>query len=510
MANTSNNYKKTLMGSVGAGVGAVFNPGDRTYYILEHKVSTRYHKAGEWQEIIVDQIELGRDPSCQVRFDEQFDTVSRKHAAIVRDGENWKLIQLSKTNTTFLNGHPVKEEWYLQNGDEIQLSVNGPKLGFIVPSGNKSTVGSIGLSRRLSLFRQQALRPYRVVLWILALLLLLAIGLGGFFIWKGHKENTLLKQNSEQKMKEYEQMLIDSEKRHQQELDSLAGRYRSLEDDMRKIKKSATQTARPPRVKQDVDTSRMKGASEGGEAYVRELLSNAYFVMPVSYKISLSDGTEVVLSAGEKVAMGDDSLTVPLVSGTGFLLNNGVFVTTRKMIDPWLMNNDSLFIFMNLMSNAGATIEATLYCQSSSGDEFTISTDRFTCNRSGDVVEMTDDGISYTNAEYDYRSYAYARVELSGGLSYSSSYRPREGESLLLMGYTDGLDSMVGVTEAAVDGIHENYFVFSYADKDVNQLTLGSLLIAVVNGEARVIGMLKGVAPEKGMGLAFPISLMGF
>lgn len=101
-------YKRTLAGSVGAGMGAIFNASGRTYYILEHKTETKYHHAGESQKIIVDQIELGRDSSCQVRFDEACETVSRKHAAIVRDGESWKLIPLSQTNATFVNGQRVE------------------------------------------------------------------------------------------------------------------------------------------------------------------------------------------------------------------------------------------------------------------------------------------------------------------------------------------------------------------------------------------------------------------
>ena len=177
MANkTTQPYRKTLSGSIGAGMGSLFAPGGKKYYILEHKVSSKYHKAGESQEIIVDNIELGRDSHCQVRFDESFKTVSRRHAAIVKDGDMWKLVPLSKTNTTFLNGRPVKEEWYLQNGDEIQLSVNGPKMGFITPTGKKSTVGSIGLTRRLSLFRQQALRPYKTAITCMAVVLVLAVG----------------------------------------------------------------------------------------------------------------------------------------------------------------------------------------------------------------------------------------------------------------------------------------------------------------------------------------------
>ena len=53
---TQNNYKRTVAGSVGAGVGAIFNGSGRTYYILEHKTSSKYHSAGESQKIIIDQI----------------------------------------------------------------------------------------------------------------------------------------------------------------------------------------------------------------------------------------------------------------------------------------------------------------------------------------------------------------------------------------------------------------------------------------------------------------------
>ena len=185
-------YRATLSGSIGAGMGSVFNPNSRKYYILEHKVGSKYHKAGEAQEIIVDQIERGRDSRCQVRFDDNFSTVSRRHAAIVKDGDNWKLVQISKTNTTLLNGRPVQTEWYLQNGDEIQLSVNGPKLGFIVPTGKKATVGSIGLTRRLSLFRQQALRPYKQAIAALATVLVLAVG--GLGTWNYLLRDDLAKQ----------------------------------------------------------------------------------------------------------------------------------------------------------------------------------------------------------------------------------------------------------------------------------------------------------------------------
>ena len=177
---------------------------------MEHKVSSKYHKQGEAQEIIVDYAEIGRDRDCAVRFDESFNTVSRKHAAIVKKDDNWKLIQLSQTNSTFLNGHKVADEWYLQNGDEIQLSVNGPKLGFIIPpaTGKKTTMN---LTHRLSLFRQQALRPYRNAVIIIGVILLLVIGGGvGYGIYL-KKQADAAAAAAAAKQFELEQQLIDAQ-----------------------------------------------------------------------------------------------------------------------------------------------------------------------------------------------------------------------------------------------------------------------------------------------------------
>lgn len=205
------NYKRTVAGSVGAGMAAVFNASGRQYYILEHKTESLYHHAGESQKIIVDQVELGRDSACQVRFDEAFETVSRRHAAIVKDGENWKIIPLSQTNSTIVNGEAIQGEKILNSGDEIRLSSKGPLMGFIVPQGKQSLVSSIGMTERLSLFRQQALRPYKRALWIMAIILVLAIG--GLVTWnllQAKKYDADLKAKQEQ-IEQVQQDLVQSD-----------------------------------------------------------------------------------------------------------------------------------------------------------------------------------------------------------------------------------------------------------------------------------------------------------
>lgn len=177
-------YKRTLAGSVGAGMGALMNGAGRTYYILEFKTTTEYHKAGDSEKVIVDQIELGRDTKCQIRFDDACETVSRKHAAIVREGEGWKLISLSKTNATFVNGQPINGEQILNSGDEIRLSAKGPIIGFIAPQGAKGLVKSIAMTERLKLFQKQALRPYKTGIAILSVVLVLAVAGLSAYIYK--------------------------------------------------------------------------------------------------------------------------------------------------------------------------------------------------------------------------------------------------------------------------------------------------------------------------------------
>lgn len=180
-------YSPDFSKSLTFGISALVK-GKKDYYILEHLVGSNYHTAGEKQEIMLDEVILGRDTDCNVRFDEAFGTVSRHHASITRDGDNWRLTQLSKTNTTFLNGKPLQESWYLQSGDEIQLAVNGPKLIFRIPTDKSG----MSFSQRLDSFRDQVIRPYQtafIVVCCVVLLLIAGAIASGVVIHKISKAN---------------------------------------------------------------------------------------------------------------------------------------------------------------------------------------------------------------------------------------------------------------------------------------------------------------------------------
>jgi pSer/pThr/pTyr-binding forkhead associated (FHA) protein len=167
-------------------------------------VGSHYHQAGEKQEIMLDVIILGRDTDCHVRFDENFRTVSHHHASIVKEGDNWRLIHLSKKNTTFLNGKAVQDSWYLQSGDEIQLAVNGPKLIFRIPTETTE----FKFTQRLSSFKEQVIRPYQTAFIIVCcvIVLLIAGGVAAGIIIKQQSDNI----ERIERINEEQRALIDS------------------------------------------------------------------------------------------------------------------------------------------------------------------------------------------------------------------------------------------------------------------------------------------------------------
>jgi len=371
--DTQTNYKRTVAGSVGAGMGAIFNGSGRTYYMLEHKTSSKYHQAGETQKIIIDQVELGRDASCQVRFDESFETVSRKHAAIERDGDNWKLVHLSASNPTLVNGRPIQGSYYLQSGDEIQLSVNGPRLGFIVPQGKQALTSSIKLTERMNLFRQQALAPYKKALWALATLLVLVIAGFGYWNYSLSQDNKSLKAE----MATY-QAQMDSLSIEKSRLDSLEQQIQEklasdpdneeLKTQLTEVQEQKTRVVYAYNTASSNYSSAKKKAADYGfddDDEVEETTTTTTTTTTEETTSNQTASEETVTTAAADGASEDiasyynDIYTMKvkrislerdgnsydpgiaassLVVGTGFVMN-GKFVTARSNIQPWVYRN---------------------------------------------------------------------------------------------------------------------------------------------------------------------------
>lgn len=296
------NYKRSFAGSVATGMKSVFGSSGRRFYELEHRTSSEKHHSGEVQKIIIDQIELGRDKNCQVHYGEDCKTVSRRHAAIVKDGNGWKLVQLSKTNSTFLNGRKIDTEWYLQNGDEIQLSTGGPRLGFLVKEGAGSLVRSINLTARLSLFRQQALKPYKRALATVAAVLV-AVVVGGIFAINGLSSE----------LDDTQSQLADAVK-HNEELEKLVAEQKGiLENQNGRLDSIA-------KIRQRVVERVVVNPGQSGPSV--DMTS----CHPYVYHMTCS----IVLPNGEKIKFS---------YGTGFQIADGKFVTARHCVHPYYSNN---------------------------------------------------------------------------------------------------------------------------------------------------------------------------
>ena len=90
---------------------------------------------------------LGRDPTCQIRFDDKDEAVGRRHAKISvkqRDPLQIVLTDLASRNGTFVNGHQIQGEVTLTPGDKVQLGTGGPVFQFEISGLNETKVVPLG------------------------------------------------------------------------------------------------------------------------------------------------------------------------------------------------------------------------------------------------------------------------------------------------------------------------------------------------------------------------------
>ena len=421
MSQETVKYNRSFAGSIGAGMKSVFAGKGRRYYELVHKTRSKYHQEGAVQKIIIDNIELGRDPKCQVRFDDSFTTVSRRHAAIVKEGDGWKLVQLSKTNSTYLNGNKVSDSWYLQSGDEIQLSTGGPKMGFVVPQGDAGLVKSIGLTNRLTLFRKQALRPYKTALWCMLAAFLAICSVGGWLIYKQAQKNKELKET----LTQFEQQSKLSEEAMKVKIDSLSKVNFDLDKKVKSLRtavKSAVNSSNQATKPQQKPTSQTSGGDGSANAApkvfsnIEQCFPYIYYIQAVAIEITDPEGNTEKYDC----LQGD----APSWSGTGFLLNDGRFVTARHVIEAWQFwqyNNDGPYKdFMqtlNVIVNNGGTVKCYFGCLSPAGANFTCCSSDFKVNKSHDEYGTYEEGYKWSQGVIP-TDFAYTRTGMSGGLTF--------------------------------------------------------------------------------------------
>ncbi len=366
-------------------------------YTLEFLTNSSKHEVGTFSTIVVPYIELGRDKNCGIRFGDDTQTVSRKHAAIERTSEGVLLINLSVTNQTLINGKPVKRQFYLNNGDEIQLSLEGPKIRY-----NSTDNGSakIGMTQRMGLVMDQAIKPYKTFAIALLALLLFAISGGGYTIYalnndlgkaSGQIETlsvTLKGQNG----------VIDSIKtnnnsiilKNTRKLDSINTKYNKELDvikreniiELNKIKKVVTPN-------------------------LSEIEKEAVFYIEASSVSVKYKGEEKIMELN--------------FNGSGFILNDGKFVTARHIIQPWRYLSEKskeIMFLLNALEQDGAILNIQFRVRSTKGD-YSINSSQFIFNDKKDEVarEIIDGNeIKMKYANLDNTDWAYSVISEKSSL----------------------------------------------------------------------------------------------
>lgn len=506
---TTQPYRRSVSGSIGAGMKSVFGGGGRTYYMLVHKVSSKYHKAGESQPIIVDEIEIGRGSQCQVRFDDSFTTVSRRHAAIVKDGDRWKLVQLSTTNSTYLNGQKVHNEWYLQNGDEIQLSTNGPKLGFIIPEGDKGKVSSIGLTARLNLFRKQALRPYKTALSILGCALVLAIvGIVWLKISTDKDIKALMAENDAKK----EELV-----RMNDSVIQIGANQDSLKTQLEQMK--LDKEAQDKAIKKLQKNMVVKPSTPGSSANNPNNDELSQYEPYVFYIVT--SFVDVFWHQGGTTTFNSNGLNAFGWRGTGFLLEDGTFVTARHVTEPWYYwsNEEGQETMLGLATEVAMNgkVVAHFVATSSSGESFTFSSEDLICKRGNDettLIVKDDVPIFVPKAPFDGNDWAYMKTPYKNGLKYDAEKSKElvRNTSLTILGFpfgfgvkeTDDISPLVTSAMVSANGLQNGKILVTNTGVEHGN-SGGPVFYRNSSGGLEVVGLVSAVT-GRSTGFFVPIS----
>jgi hypothetical protein len=321
-------------------------------YTLTYLSNTSSKRVGDYETIVIPTIQLGRDGGCAIRFQHsEYPTVSGTHAAIERQAENVVIIKhLSQSNPTLVNGRPINKEWYLNNGDVVQLSLEGPKLRY-----NTSATGTakIGFTQKAKLVAEQAIKPYKTAISIIGLILVISTSTLTYFLrdTKIALEEALGRiELSEEELENTKRKAVEYEEQLKLEQEKMRQALVSIEKGKRKVSSLKTEFDK-------LKSSQNVGV--GGNvpnAIGDEIKGQVYFLRVTKIQVELPSGEKGETDKGW--------------TGTGFLLADGRFVTARHCIQGWrfIKSPDDPLYVLNIAENNGGRVVVDFEAQSSTGN----------------------------------------------------------------------------------------------------------------------------------------------
>ncbi|MBI1221705.1 MAG: FHA domain-containing protein [Bacteroidetes bacterium] len=449
-------------------------------YTLEYLSQSSKHAQGSYETIVIPYIELGRSSKCGVQFGDDTPTVSRRHCAIERKGAEISVLNLSTSNPTLVNGRPITDKYFLNNGDEIQLSAEGPKLRF---NTTKTGTAKIGFTNKMNLVMQQAIKPYKTAAVTILCLFLIAIAGGSWALVNLNKQTEVLTVLTNQqadsmaalnaKNQALSSLMKESDEKLKAEQDRLMRANRGLVTEISELRKKNA----------EVMEANKSGAEliEPLKGYVLALFLNK---MTVEYQ-----------GESESYDLGSQCMC------TGFLTNDGNFVTARHCIDAPLTDDE----MANFIENSGGRV--TLHYTAMSYDRsirFDFTNKQMTADFTKDEkYQHTLQGISGSVRVPDYFSgadWAYLPVNIEGGLPFDKglSKNLKSGDRLIVLGYSYGmsyrkdgnLEPYYSTANVALSGLHNQTIQTSEAGFDGGNS--GGPVFVVRDGKIQCVGIVTG------------------
>ncbi|CAN5587423.1 hypothetical protein BH23BAC1_BH23BAC1_25470 [soil metagenome] len=482
-------------------------------YTLEFLTSATGHPLGSFETIVVPFILIGRDKKCQVLFDDDVPTVSRKHASIERVGTNYTIKNLSQINPTLINDEVIDQPSILKNGDEIQLSLEGPRFRF-----NESVKGTskMGFTKRMNLVMKQAIKPYKVVA-ISSVLLLLVFGfVGAYFI------SDLTRKNKEQKLYLTELQKKDSLNiaAYNSQLENAIQSYTEKLDSSNKASGGVIQTLNKKVQKlesgkaKEVIQVKPEAGNPVGLAY-RRFKDDIYFLETTSAIAKLPGGEEIDLAKELNYSW----------TGTGFLLRDGRFVTARHCIQGWryLLNDESLAnLYVNSLETQHQAKIIITFKATSPNNSFSFKNDQFSFNDQADnVIDVqTPEGevIQLRMAELNNTDWAVMKTSYKSNLDFDKemSMNIQAGEPVVVLGYSYGLGGtsespgkispLLSESTIARDGLNSSGNI-DLTNRNFGTGNSGGPVLCKIQDDYKVIGIVSaGLGSE--IGFIVPINVL--
>jgi pSer/pThr/pTyr-binding forkhead associated (FHA) protein len=454
-------------------------------YTLEYLTTTGKHKQGSYETIVVPYVELGRDKKCGVTFGDDSPTVSRRHCAIERKGNETFIVNLSTSNPTLVNGRPVNERFFLNNGDEIQLSMEGPKLRF---NTTKTGTAKMGFTNKMNLVMQQAIKPYKTAAIAFLITILVLAGGGTFAFMKLNEENKKLVVELDKQSQSMDEMIAENEElaeAFEENKQKLEGELAS--ERARNKKNAADMAARLEEMKNKNDE-----LMNANKTYVELIEPLKKYTLAIFYnKIKVEYGGSVVAEESYD----------PNCMCTGFLLEDGTFVTARHCIDAILTDID----VANFYDASGGS--ATLYYTAMSYDG-SIKIDFTNKDMKADYSMDSYDDVTYQGMSgkirypnyFEGADWAYLKSNYSEGVPFDKelSKNLQSGTELMVLGYSYGmryrksgtLEPYFSTAKVTLTGLQNKTVHVSEAGWDSGNS--GGPIYVQQNGQAVCIGLVTG------------------